>query len=460
MTNLTAGRVDGVQEYADHVNPQWVRLLDLLEMNAQYTRCEGVELTTADGRTILDFLSGYCVHNAGHNHPAIIAQLQDELARRGPAMLQSHVPELAGELARRLCSLANGPGSGGKLTKVFFACSGSEGVESAIKFSRAATGRAGLLYATGAFHGLTCGALSIMGDNFWREKFGPMLGNTAAVPFGDLDRLRERLATKQYAAFIVEALQSESGIRQAPPGYLREAQQLCAVSGALFVLDEVQTGMFRTGRFLAAQHEEGVIPDMVVLAKALSGGLIPISALLMTDAVYQSVYSSLKRSIIHTSTFSENSMSMRAGLATLDVLESENLGERALLSGEFLRGRLREALADFEMVREIRGAGMLSGIEFQAPRSVRLRLAFEAFRHIHESMFGQVIVMRLYRDHGILAQICGNNFMVLKVAPPLIATEEHLNQFVAAIRRVTEEMHTSALFWTEPLGLARRVLNI
>jgi ornithine--oxo-acid transaminase len=449
-----------VQDYTDHVNPQWVRLLDLLQMNTQYVRCREVELTTSDGRTILDFLSGYCVHNAGHNHPGIISQLQDELARRGPVMLQSHVPELAGDLAKRLCALANGPGEEGKLTKAFFACSGSEGVESAIKFARAATRREALLYAEGAFHGLTCGALSIMGDNFWREKFGPMLANTAAVPFGELQVLEQRLASWQYAAFIVEALQSESGIRLPPPGYLRAAQQLCTRYGTLFVLDEVQTGMFRTGRFLAAQHEGGVLPDMVVLAKALSGGLIPVSALLMTEPVYNTVYSSLKRSIIHTSTFSENAMAMRAGLATLDVLESENLGQRALAWGAVLRDRLREQLTGFEMVKEVRGLGMLSGIEFHAPHSVRRRVAFEAFRRIHESMFGQVIVMRLYRDHGILAQICGNNFLVLKVAPPLVVTERHLDRFVAAIRTVTEQMHRSASFWAEPLGLARRVMNI
>ena len=443
-----------VQDYADHVNPQWVRLLRLLQMDKEYAHCQGVELTTAEGGKILDFLSGYCVHNTGHNHPYIIDRLHDELRRRGPAMLQSHVPDLAGELAKRLCTLA-----GGKLRKAFFACSGSEGVESAIKFSRAATGRTGLLYATGAFHGLTCGALSLMDDGFWREKFGPMLSDTAAVPFNDLAALGSRLETKRYGAFFVEPIQSEAGIRLPDSDYLTQAQQLCTRYGALFVLDEVQTGMYRTGRFLAAQHY-GVEPDMVVMAKALSGGLIPCSAVLMSDRVYEAVYDSLKRSIVHTSTFSENSMSMRAGLATLDVLEQENLGERALVMGEVLRERLREQLAGYEMVREIRGMGMLSGIEFQAPRQMRLRLPFEAFRHIHQSMFGQVLVMRLYHDHGILTQICGNNFMVLKVAPPLVVSEEQIDKFVAAARDVVESMHGSSSFWTEALGLARRVMNV
>ncbi len=443
-----------LQDYTDHVNPQWVRLLDLLRMNSEYTRCEGVELTTADGRVILDFLSGYCVHNAGHNHPGIIEQLQQELARRGPAMLQSHVPDLAGELARRLCALA-----GGKLRKAFFACSGSEGVETAIKFSRAATGRSGLLYLNGAFHGLTCGALSLMGDDFWRGKFGAMLADTCAIPFNDLSALEKRLATRQYAAFFAEPIQSEAGIRLPDTGYLKTAQSLCAQYGTVFVLDEVQTGMYRTGRFLASHHY-GVEPDIAILAKALSGGLIPCSAVLMSDRIYEAVYDSLKRSIVHTSTFSENSMSMRAGLATLDVLERENLGERSLVVGEVLRQRLRDALAGYDMVADVRGMGMMSGIEFRAPRQMRLRAPFEAFRHIHQGMFGQIVVMRLYRDHNILTQVCGNDFMVLKVAPPLVVSQEQIDRFVSAARDVVDLMHHSASFWTDALGLARRALNV
>jgi ornithine--oxo-acid transaminase len=181
---------------------------------------------------------------------------------------------------------------------------------------------------------------------------------------------------------------------------------------------------------------------------------------LMTDHVYNAVYDSLKRSIVHTSTFSENSMSMRAGLATLDVLEQENLGERALVMGEILRQKLRETLAGYEMVRDVRGMGMMSGIEFQAPKQLLLRAPFEAFRHIHSAMFGQIIVMRLYRDHGILTQICGNNFMVLKVAPPLVVTEEQIDRFVLAVRDVIDLMHNSASFWTDALGLARRAMNV
>jgi ornithine--oxo-acid transaminase len=440
--------------YGDHVNPQWVRLLGILGMNVSYSRCVGTTLYCAGGREILDFLSGYCVHNTGHNHPAIVAALRQELDRSGPAMLQSNVPELAGELASRLCELA-----GGKLQKAFFCSSGSEGVEAAIKFARAYTHRSGLLYAEGAFHGLTCGALSLMNDPFWRDGFGPLLPDTHAIPFGDLGALEQALFTRKLAAFIVEPIQAEAGIRTPPPEYLAEAQALCRRHGSLFVLDEVQTGMFRTGKFLAAHHHK-VEPDMVILAKALSGGLIPVGALLMTDAVYESVYDSLKRAIVHTSTFSENSLAMRAGLATLEVLEQERLGPRALEAGERLRQRLRQELSGYEMVQEVRGQGMLSGIVFQVPRSLRMRLSYEAFQRIHPGLFGQVMVMRMFRDQNILTQICGNNFMVLKVAPPLLVTQSELDRFAAAIRQVVEEVHSSSGFWTEALGMARRAVNI
>jgi len=451
---MSVAAIPFTDAYSDHVNPQWVRLLDLLGMNATYTRCTGTELYTKDGRIILDFLSGYCVHNVGHNHPSVIAALKDELDRSGPAMLQSHVPELAGELAARLSALA-----GGQLSKVFFCSSGSEGVEAVIKFARAHTGRAGLIYAGGAFHGLTCGALSLTGGDFWRDGFSPLLPHCDEVPFGDLESLATRLKTRKYAAVVLEPIQAEAGIRVPEAEYLREVQALCRKYGTLFVLDEVQTGMYRTGQFLAGHHYN-VNPDMVVLAKALSGGLVPVGAVLMSDAIYDSIYSSLKRAIVHTSTYSENALAMRAGLATLDTLQQERLGKRAQEHGEELRARLREELGGFEMVKEVRGMGMLSGIEFQPPSKFGLRLSFEAFRRIHPGMFGQMIVMRLYREHDILTQICGNNFMVLKAAPPLVVNSEQLARFVAAIRSVVELMHSSGAFWSEALALVGRAVNV
>jgi len=307
MSRTTVPSLDTL--YSDYVNPQWVNLLNVLQMNVQYERCAAAELFTADHRRILDFLSGYCVHNAGHNHPAIIAALKEELDRSGPGMLQSHVPQLAAQLAERLVQLA-----GGRLQRVYFTNSGSEGVETAIKFARAHTRRDGLLFANGAFHGLTCGALSLMSDTFWSEGFGPMLPGTQGVPFGDLGALEKHLATRRFAAFIVEPVQAEAGIRVPDADYLPAVQELCRRYGTLLVLDEVQTGMYRTGPFVAA-HRYHVEPDMVILAKALSGGLMPVGAVLTTAAISDSVFSSLRRAFVHASTYGENGLAMRAGAA-------------------------------------------------------------------------------------------------------------------------------------------------
>jgi len=191
---------NSTSNYKDYVNPQWVSLLNLLGMNVEYERCLGCELFTKGGRRVLDFLSGYCVHNTGHNHPYIVQALKDEMDRCGPAMLQSHVSEIAGDLARRLCELA-----GGHLEKVCFGSSGSESVEAAIKFARATTGRAGIVYAKSSFHGLTAGALSLMNDAFWREGFGPLLPDTHGVPYGDIAELETTMPHLSWSPFKQKA---------------------------------------------------------------------------------------------------------------------------------------------------------------------------------------------------------------------------------------------------------------
>jgi ornithine--oxo-acid transaminase len=440
--------------YADHVNPQWVRLLDVLGMNVRYTRCLGDELHAEDGTTYLDFLSGYGVYNVGHNHPRLVAALRAELERGGPGMLQSHVPELAGKLASALCERA-----GGRLRRVFFTSSGSEGIETVIKFARAHTGRPGILFASGAFHGLTCGAMSLMDTPFWTAGFGPGLPATDAVPFGDDDAMARALATEQYAAVVLEPIQAEAGIRMPPPHFLRTVQALCARHGTLLVLDEVQTGLGRTGAFLAA-HRFGVEPDMVVLAKALSGGFVPVGAVLMSEAVHASVYRSIDRAFVHASTFGENTLAMRAALTTLAILDDEQLSARAAAVGDGFRATLADAVAPFEMIEEVRGAGLFYGIAFRPPTRLGLRVPFALFDRAHPGLFGQMIVKQLFGRHHILTQICGNDFRVLKVAPPLMVRRESLDRFVAAIRDVLQEVHSSQRFWSDALALAGRALTL
>jgi ornithine--oxo-acid transaminase len=427
--------------YGAHVNPEWIRLLNLLEMNAEYEICLGDELRTRDGRTILDFLSGYCIYNVGHNHPRVIEALRNEMESCGPTMLQSNVSASAGELAEALCSRA-----GGRLNKAHFTNTGSEGVETAIKFSRAATGRDGLLAAKNAFHGLTCGALALVDNPFWLQGFGPLIPGVTFVDFNDIQTLERELSTGKYAALILEPIQGEGGFVLPSKDYLQQAQHLCREHGTLFVLDEVQTGLYRTGKFLAAHHH-GLDPDMVILAKALSGGLIPVGAVLMTDQVYGSVYSSVRRAMVHSSTFGENSLAMRAGLSTIEVLEQEGLGERALKLGESFRERLRESLSGYEMVSEVRGLGFFTGIAFAQSRT-------------HPGIFGQMIVAQLFREHDILTQMCGNNSMVLRATPPLNCDEKSLDRFIVAMAQVMEFVHSSKKFWQDALRLAIRAVKM
>jgi ornithine--oxo-acid transaminase len=439
--------------YARFVNDQWVRMLDMVGLEKDYVRTQGTRLTTATGREILDFLSGYCVYNTGHNHPRLIGALHAELDRHGPTMLQSHVPPLAGELAERLATLA-----GGGLTRTVFTSTGSEGVETALKFARAFTQRPGILHAAGAFHGLTCGALSLMGNPWWRNDFEPLLPEVGSIPYLDLGALEAALSTGRFAAFIVEPVQSESGVNVPTSAAWIKAEEICRRHGTLLVLDEVQTGLGRTGHILAA-HRFGVRPDMVILAKALSGGLIPVGAVLMREDVNRSVYSSIERSFLHASTFGENTLAMRAGLTVLDILEDERLLERSCRLGETLRAGVRSLAAKYEMVGEVRGLGLMNGIEFRPPQSRRLRLLHGGFAKIHPGLFGQMVVRSLFKDEGILTQMCGNNYQVVKASPPLTSSEDEIGRFLGAFERTLERIHSGLGFWTQGLFIAGKALR-
>ena len=437
------------QQYAEYINPQWVRLLSVLGLNKIFNRSLGAELFADNGDVYLDFLSGYGVYNVGHHHPFITQELIAELHSQRPSMLQSHVPTLAAQLAEKLCKLA-----GGKMEKVYFGSSGSEGVESAIKFSRAFTKRDWILYAEGGFHGLTCGALSLMSNHWWREGFGPLLKETQAIPFGDLDALRKALATEKYASYLVEPIQGESGVKVPTREYLQEAQRLCEKHGTLLVIDEVQTGIHRTGPFIASHHF-GITPDMVILAKALSGGQVPVGALLMRSDICRSVYSSIDKAFVHASTFSENALAMRAGLATLQVVEQEKLGERSTVLGEKLRSELKTRLARFEMVKEIRGLGLFNAIEFQPPKSLGLKFLYAGFSKAHPGLFGQMVVKTLFEQEKILSQMAGNNFMAIKSLPPLMITEAQIMQYATALERICElVVNEKTAFWTQGLRIA------
>ena len=348
-----------------HMNEQMVRVLQTIGYDVGFRAGQGQYLFDRKGDRYLDLLSGWGVFGIGRNHPVLRDALKAVLGSDLPNLIQMDVSVLSGVLAERL--LAYTPW----LDKVFFSNSGAEAVEAAIKFARCATGRPEIAYADHAFHGLSYGALSLTGDKMFRDGFGTLLPGCVEVPYNDLAALERRLAGKQVAAFIVEPIQGK-GVNIPDDDYLAGVQALCKKYGTLFVADEIQTGLGRTGRFLALDHW-GVQPDMVLIAKALSGGHVPVGAVITTKRVFDKVFSRMDKAVVHGSTFAKGDLAMAAGLATLEVIEREGLVANAAAKGERLMAAFREMAERWEFVKTVRGKGLMIGLEFGSPRSLKLK---------------------------------------------------------------------------------------
>jgi ornithine--oxo-acid transaminase len=416
-----------------HFNPTFVQALKLVGLDKLYTRAQGCYVYDNEDHQYLDFLCGYRVLNLGHNHPAIKQALTDAVAQDWPNMVQMDSSPLAGALASELVRRA--PAG---LEVVRFGSSGSEAVELAMKFSRRATGRSKLVATRNGYHGVTYGALSLAGQpERWQTGFEPMLPDCELVPFNDADALERALKDRDVAAFIVEPIQGEAGFVTPADEYLPRAQALCRFYGTLFVLDEIQTGLGRTGKFLAAEHWD-LQPDMICLAKALSGGFVPVSATLMRRNIFLKVVDNVDNCALHFSTFEANNLAMVAGLATLNVLDSEGLIENSARLGAVLQERLRGLQQRHEFIHEVRGKGLFAGVRFGAPRTLRHRMAWKLACDTADGFFGQCIVMALMRHHRIISQTAGNDPDVLDCTPALIATEKEIDYFVNALDQVLE----------------------
>jgi ornithine--oxo-acid transaminase len=417
-----------------HLNAQMVRVLKTIGFDVPYMEGRGAHLFDAEGHRYLDLLSGYGVFALGRNHPAVVEALRDVLSAELPDLVQMDVSLLSGVLAERL--LARMPRG---LEKVFFCNSGTEAVEAALKFSRAATGRSRILYCEHAFHGLTYGSLSLNGDEIFRRGFEPLLPGCDAIPFDDLDALERELRRGDVAAFVVEPIQGH-GVHVPSDDYLPGAQRLCREHGALLVADEIQTGLGRTGRFLAVEHW-GVEPDMVLLAKALSGGFVPVGAVATRRSVFEKVFDRMDRAVVHGSTFSKNNLAMAAGLATLDVLEREGLVEHAAELGEGLLAELAAMVPRFEFLHEVRGKGLMIGLAFGPPKRMKLRAAWKLLEKAHAGLFGQMITVPLFTRHRILSQVAGHGQPVVKFLPPLVVNEEDRRWIVSSVGDVIADSH-------------------
>jgi ornithine--oxo-acid transaminase len=412
-----------------HLNPQMGRILRTLGFDRVWVGGEGAHLIDAEGRRYLDLFGGYGVFAIGRNHPEAIAAVQEVMAARTGNLPQLGVTLLSGVLAEQL--LARGPES---VAAMVPANSGTEAVEAAVKIARAATGRVRVLYAEHAFHGLTLGSLSLNGDAHFRDGFGPLLAGCDPVPFGDLGALERELERGDVAAFVVEPVQGK-GVNLPPDGYLPGAQDLCRAAGALFVCDEVQTGLGRTGRFLALEHW-GLEPDVICLAKALSGGLIPVGAVLVSRAAFERVFDGMERAVRHGSTFGGNDLAAAAGLATLRVLEQEGLVERAARMGALLLQLTRPLVERHAIVRDVRGLGLMWAIELGPPEGRSARAAWNALERAQPGLFAQLVTIPLFHEHRILCQVAGHRMNVIKALPPLVIEEAEIRRFAAALETV------------------------
>lgn len=416
------------------LNPQLARVLKTLGFDRYYVRGEGCYLYDDKGDRYLDLLAGFGVYALGRSHPAIKKALHEAIDLDLPNMVQLDCALLPGVLAEQLVARAHED-----IRRVYFCNSGTEATEAAIKFARRATGRPRIVFCDHAFHGLTTGSLSLNGGKEFKEGFGPLLPGATEVPFGDLDALEAELRKGDVAAFVVEPIQGK-GVNVAPQAYWTAAQELCRRHRTLLVADEVQTGMGRTGKFFAHEHY-GIQPDIVTISKALSGGYVPVGAVLCTEKVYMSVYSSIERAMVHSTTFGRNQLAMVAGLATLDAFDDLGIVEKARETGEAFEAALAPLVERYEMLHAVRGKGLIIGLVFGKPESRSLRMRWNALEAVRTALFSQMVVVPLFHRHRILTQVAADNMNVIKLLPPLISGQEEVDYFVAALDDVLHDAH-------------------
>lgn len=420
-----------------YVNRTLVQVQRTIGFDNIYTRAEGSYLYDEEGNDYLDFLSGYSVFNIGRNHPVVRKALNDALELDLPNMVQMDCALLSGLLAEAIVKR-----TADHLDACFLCNSGTESVEGALKFARAATGRDRILSFEGSYHGLSYGALSVTQNGNFQEGFGPYLPGAEAVKFGDLEDLESKLKNNNVAAFIVELVQGK-GVRSPEGDFFKQAEALCQKYGTLFICDEVQTGLGRTGKLFAYEHWD-LEPDLITLSKALSGGYVPCAAIVTRREIYQKVFSRLDRCVVHSTTFGRNALAMVAGLATLQVLDDEKIVENGKKMGELLMEKLQALQAKHDIIKEVRGKGLILAIEFHEPSALGMKMAWKAIHAVDKGLFAQMIVTPLLQKHRILTQVAGHNMDVLKILPPLIITEKEVDRFVNGLDDVINDLNNIA----------------
>jgi ornithine--oxo-acid transaminase len=412
--------------HAATVNPQFVRVLRTIGFDRHWARASGAYLYDTDGNRYLDMLGGYGMFNVGRNNQTVRKALTDALALETPGSVQLGVGTLPAVLAQQLLALA--PPS---VHRVVFTNTGTEAVEAALKLGRAASGRSRVVSADHAFHGLTLGSLSANGNAEFTNRFGPLLPGFDKVPFNDLEAMESELRREDVALVLLEPLQGK-GIVLPEPGYLEGVQELCRRYGTLFCVDEVLTGFGRTGKMFASDHF-GLEPDLMTVAKSLSGGYVPTGACLISQAIFDRVFDSMEHAVVHGSTFAPNDLAIVAGLATLHELEAQDLVARAARTGELLLERTRPLVESYDVVQEVRGLGLAWAIEFHEPE--QSRLSWRMLERLQQGLFSQLVAVPLFSDHRVLIQVSGHRQNVLRALPPLTLSEEDVDYFADALEQ-------------------------
>ncbi|CAK0765526.1 Aminotransferase class III-fold pyridoxal phosphate-dependent enzyme [Azospirillaceae bacterium] len=415
MQMVSERQDDKFNLHSQYLNAQFVNVLKMIGFDCHFVRGKGQYLYDKDQNKYLDLLSGFGVFAVGRNHPTVCDALTQVIQGDLPNLVQMDVSVLSGVLAEKLLPYLPG------MEKVLFCNSGTEAVEAAIKFSRAATGKNKIISCSHAFHGLTCGALSLNGDDIFKQGFGSLLPDCVSIPFNDLGALEAALRGGDVAAFVVEPIQGK-GVHLPDDDYLPDAARLCKKYGALFVADEIQTGIGRTGKFLALEHW-GVEPDMILLAKALSGGFVPVGAVATKKWIFEKVFNRMDRAVVHGSTFGKNDLAMAAGIAVLSVLQEEKLVERAATYGSRILDDLKSLVPRYEFLKEVRGKGMMIGVEFGPPKSFVLKASWDMLEKANRGLFCQMVTIPLFRRHHIITQVAGHGMYVVKLLPPLVVSD-------------------------------------
>src|SRR3954466_7910499 len=434
LKEIIAARLgENYQLHEQHVNRTLVAAQRVIGFDKIYARAQGAYLYDMDNREYLDFLSGYSVFNIGRNHPLVKQAIRDVLDLDLPNMVQMDCSLLSGLLAEALVKRAPR-----HLNAVFFCNSGTEAMEGALKFARAATGRQRVVSLASAFHGLTIGSLSLMGCESFTEGFGPLMqGFDARVPLDDMHELDNQLRSRDVAAFVIETVQGK-GCQTSKTDFFPRAQELCRKYRTLLISDEVQTGLGRTGKMFGFQHWS-LEPDIITLAKTLSGGYVPCGAIVTRRDIYQKTFSRMDRCVVHSTTFGRNNLAMACGLASLEVIDEEKLVENSARVGALLMQRIDALRAKHSFIKEVRGKGLIIGIEFHEPSELKLKMGWKLLHKVDKVLFAQMVVTQMLSKHRILTQVGGHGMDLVKILPPLIIGAAEVDKFVTALDDVLTE---------------------